>query len=414
MGALWRLLTQHMKQEEWPLDNSSLEHADRVAYLIFGHIRKTLTALERRELDAWLEASEKNVELFEELTDEANIQKAMGWYARTQPDKALQRAKQKIHFIPAKNRNRRLFLSIAVAASIILVVTAAAYFLALPQKQNKPAPAVAANTQPMDKTPGGNKAVLVLADGRRLVLDSLPSGALAAQGLAQVMKTDSALSYYSESGTPEKEMAFNTLETPTGGQYKLTLSDGTVVWLNAASSLRYPTAFTSKERVVELRGEGYFEVRHNASQPFKVKTGDVVLEDLGTSFNVNSYNDEGLIKATLIEGAVKVIRGGQFKLLRPGEEAQVGTGSIEVVKADVDAAIGWTRGEFVFRGTPITTVMKSLERWYGIEIFNKESNSKHLVATIKRDVPLSKVLYYLEKTGDVHFQWRGKNLILLP
>lgn len=139
-----------------------------------------------------------------------------------------------------------------------------------------------------------------------------------------------------------------------------------------------------------------------------------MVEDLGTSFNINSYRDEGVMKTTLVEGAVKITKGAQSEVLRPGEEALVGDGPMNVQKADLLEATGWRRGEFVFHETPISSVMKQLERWYGITIENKENNTHHLIATIKRDVPLSRMLYYLEKTGAVRFEKKGSYLKLLP
>ena len=400
-----------MKAEEHPLDLDSMENGHRVAYLIAGHIRKTLTPPERRELDVWLEASEQHIALFEELTDEANIQKAMEWYANTNPDAAIKRVRQRLRFKPAKATGTLRLLPLSIAASIVVAISLGVFFLAR-QKSSTDAPIPVAEATPIDRPPGGNKAVLTLADGSKVVLDKTGNGTLATEGNTAISKSDSSLAYTTQ-GSPTG-VAYNILETPPGGEFKIVLSDGTTVWLNAASRLRYPASFGSGERIVELNGEAYFEVRHDARQPFKVKVGEMILEDLGTSFNVNSYRDEGAVKTTLVEGLVKVMSGGSFKMLKPGQEALVSDGNIAIVDADTEAATGWRRNEFVFHRTPMATVLKSLERWYGIEIHNKNSNDNHLIATFKRDVPLTRMLYYLEKTGDVHFEWKGKDLIALP
>jgi ferric-dicitrate binding protein FerR (iron transport regulator) len=212
----------------------------------------------------------------------------------------------------------------------------------------------------------------------------------------------------------KQEPVINTLETPKGGQYQLTLSDGTKVWLNAASSLRFASAFTGHERMVELTGEAYFEVTHNPAQPFKVKVGGLVLEDLGTAFNVNSYADEGSVTTTLLEGSVKVTSGVESKTLRPGQQAVAQGEKILVGKADTQAATSWKEGLFVFHNTPIPSVLRDLERWYNIDIVNKESNTRHLNATLQRNLPLSKLLHLLEGTGEVRFKWEAGKLIVLP
>lgn len=400
-------------KEEWPLNEYDIDKAHRVAYLIYGHIRKTLTGLERRELDEWLEESEQNIELFEELTDETNIQSTGNWYAQLDKEKALQRAKQRIGFAPGRT-SRRPFLSFTVAASLVLVIGTAVFLYVRQQATTPPQTKLAIVPEP-DIPAGGHKAILTLADGRKISLDSTANGLLSVQGAAEVQKKDSLLSYTSHTETGnDTAVMYNILETPNGGQFKLVLGDGTIVWLNAASRLRYPTAFHGADRKVELSGEAYFEVAHDALHPFRVAVDGVMVEDLGTSFNINSYRDEGVMKTTLVEGAVKITKGAQSEVLRPGEEALVGDGPMNVQKADLLEATGWRRGEFVFHETPISSVMKQLERWYGITIENKENNTHHLIATIKRDVPLSRMLYYLEKTGAVRFEKKGSYLKLLP
>jgi ferric-dicitrate binding protein FerR (iron transport regulator) len=398
-----------------PLNHQKLENAYRVAYLIAGHIRNTLSHAEREELDAWLEESEKNIELFEELTDEAHIQRALNWHERLEKEVALNRVQKKIAFVPERKRRPIRFLSVSVAAAFVLLGSVAVFFIVQQKHKNSAIPALAVNSTPKQVQPGGNKAILILSDGRKIVLDSTPNGNLAVQGNTRLVKTAGALSYNSEGQVGIVQVpVINTIETPKGGQYQLILSDGTKVWLNAASTLRYASAFTGKERIVELTGEGYFEVTHNAAQPFKVIVGNLTLEDLGTSFNINSYQDEGTIKTTLVEGSVKVIAGKESRVLRPGEQAVAIQGQISIIKAGTQAATGWKEGLFVFNNTPISTVMKDLERWYNIKIAGKESNTRHLNATLERNLPLSKVLHLLEGTGEVRFKWEGGQLIMLP
>ncbi|MGZ3888488.1 MAG: FecR family protein, partial [Flavisolibacter sp.] len=265
-----------------------------------------------------------------------------------------------------------------------------------------------------DIVPGTNKAVLTLGDGTQVVLESAGNGNIAIQGNSQIVKTDSSLSY-NENGQAgiKQEIQFNVLTTPKGGIYKLILPDGTRVWLNAASSLRYPIAFSGSSRQVRLSGEGYFEIAHNASQPFLVQVEGMEIKDIGTTFDIKSYKDEDMIRATVLQGSIRVSKGNSSKILRPGEEAQVDGEKIEVVPADTEEAIGWKQGQFVFHKTPMGMVMRELERWYDIKVENKDGNHNHLNATIDRNVPLSKVLHYLEGSIELNFLPAERKLIVL-
>jgi ferric-dicitrate binding protein FerR (iron transport regulator) len=265
-----------------------------------------------------------------------------------------------------------------------------------------------------DIEPGGNKATLTLANGSKIILDSAANGNVAIQGNTVVQKKEGSLSYNSEGQVGIKQdPVINVLHTPNGGQYNITLSDGTEVWLNAASSLRFPTAFTDKERVVQLTGEGYFMVKHS-DRPFKVKVASHVVEDLGTTFNINAYNDEGMDKTTLIEGSIKVIKSKVEKILQPGEQAIINEQDIRIQKGDIASATGWRMGKFVYRFAPVSNVLSDLERWYNITVVNKEANKNHLKATIDRNVPLSQMIRILEGTGQIHLKWDGNKLTALP
>lgn len=400
-----------MKKGDEPLNSDELEQAYKVAHLIAGHIRKTLTSFERKELDSWLEASEKNIQLFEELTDERNIQRALDWYNHLQKEEALKTIKEKIPFVPERKKRSILF-SVSVAAAVIFFIAVGILFWNKQKNRPNSKENIAQQNPSTDVQPGGNRAVLTLSDGRQIILDSRKNGNLLKEGNTQLVKSDSSLSY---SKTEAKlQPVINTISVPKGGQYQITLSDGTKVWLNASSSLRFPTAFTEKERMVELTGEGYFEITHNAAHPFKVKVGDIEVQDIGTAFNINSYGDEVENKTTLIEGSLKITKGTNEKVLYPGEQAEVTNKNITVQKVNARAVIAWKNGAFDFKNTLFPTVMKELERWYNIEIENKDQNKTHLNATIKRNVPLSKMLMLLEGQGGVHFKWKGKKLLIVP
>ena len=272
--------------------------------------------------------------------------------------------------------------------------------------------------------PGGNKAVLTLAGGQKIILDSAAAGILAEQGNTHVQKLgDGKLAY--EAGTQRGAAAaplYNTLTTPRGGQYQLTLPDGTKVWLNAASSLTYPTAFTGNSRTVEMTGEAYFEVVHDKKHPFTVKVGGQTIEDIGTQFNVNAYTDEPAQVTTLLEGAVKV----DGHLLQPGEKATVtggsapgatgtGGGVIDVSKGDPDQAVAWKNGLFDFTDAGLQTVMRQLSRWYNVDVtYEGNIPPRQFTGMIGRSLTLDQVLKGLKKE-EIHYQIEeGNKLIITP
>jgi ferric-dicitrate binding protein FerR (iron transport regulator) len=265
-----------------------------------------------------------------------------------------------------------------------------------------------------DIAPGGNKAILTLADGKNIVLDTASNGTLAQQGGIKVIKTGAQLNY--SSGINPAEVLYNTVTTPKGGQYQLTLSDGSRVWLNAASSLHFPTAFSGKERKVELTGEGYFEVAKNKEKPFIVTANNTSIEVLGTHFNVNAYSDENSIKTTLLEGSVKVSKGNAGTLIVPGEQARVNnfSGDITVKKdVDLDETVAWKNGKFVFQSEDIKSIMRQLERWYDVNVvYSKNVTDEEFIGSISRQVNISEILEMLEKAGSVYFEIKGRTIIV--
>ena len=236
------------------------------------------------------------------------------------------------------------------AAAILIGISFGTYFLIKNQKTTTPAIATAPTNT--DVAPGGNKAILTLNNGSKIILDSAHNGVLAQQGNTKIIKTDSGKLAYSISTEKPTEMVPNTLTTPRGGQYQLTLPDGTKVWLNAASSITYPTAFFGGDRKVKITGEVYFEVVHDALKPFKVLVNGLEVEDIGTHFNINAYPDENSISTTLIEGSVKLKQDKKEKLLYPGQEAKLKSdGEITIVRdVDIKKIIAWKNGEFRFDG----------------------------------------------------------------
>jgi ferric-dicitrate binding protein FerR (iron transport regulator) len=276
-----------------------------------------------------------------------------------------------------------------------------------------------------DIAPGNNKAILTLANGSHIVLDSVRSGALALQGRTLVIKlSNGQLAYKQEAGANEQSVPvnYNMVTVPKGGQYQLVLPDGTKVWLNAASTLRFPTAFTGADRTVELTGEAYFEVRANKRQPFRVSLDKTNIDVLGTHFNVMAYKDEGVVQTTLLEGAVRVSSAGPAAgkdgiTLAPGEQAELkGDGHLRVRK-DVDLAetMAWKDGLFYFHDTDIRTIMRQLARWYDVDVIYQPAQVKtHFYAKIPLNTNISTVLQALTLTGGTHFQVEGKQVTVYP
>lgn len=330
--------------------------------------------------------------------------------------------------VPVIPRRRFRFFHFVAAAAIILVMGAGAYSLFFRSTEKKETLTHKANPQPgNDIQPGENGAILTLANGEKIVLDSAGNGTLAIQSDVKVINKGGQLIYDSKSSSSD-EVVYNTISTPRAKQFKLQLSDGTRVWLNAASSIRYPARFTQNSRTVEISGEVYFEVASQGSDngkakvPFSVKILSATEDDggtvkvTGTHFNINAYEDESLIKTTLIEGSIQFKKGDAEKWLMPGEQAQLNKkGIIKILKnANVEAEIAWKNGYFTYDKTDIQTVMKQLSRWYDIEVDYENGivpDDKYW-GDIQRDATLSTVLKVLEMSG-LKFRIEGKKVTVI-
>lgn len=331
-----------------------------------------LSETEREALGRWLEASDEHRRWFEALlANEEDFTPKFQVYKELQADSqaAFQEICVKLEIAPemeGRKTVRRRALTIGVAASVVLLLAGLSIYLYAPKQ--KATPVIAAIVA--DIPPGTNKATLVLSNGQTVVLDSAHAGVIAQQpGDATVLNKAGQLSYAVNKDNEGGEMLFNTITTGKGGQYKLVLSDGTKVWLDATSSLHYPTAFAGQRREVTLVGQAYFEVAHH-SQPFIVHTGSVDVQDLGTAFNVNAYPEGKAIKATLIEGSIRVASGTRQETLVPGEQARVmSDGSLRIAKdVSTSSAIGWKEGLFVFDHTSLEEGMRQIARWYDVSV----------------------------------------------
>jgi transmembrane sensor len=315
----------------------------------------------------------------------------------------------------------------AAAASILIIFVSGIGFWAYISSRKHAGQAVAkatAGSLPHDAQPGGNKAILTLANGARLTLDSVQNGSLGTQANMNVVKKAAGVLAYEKAGDAAgyNQPLFNMVSTPRGGQYQVVLPDGSKVWLNASSSIRFPTNFTGVERKVEVSGEAYFEIVKDPARPFKVSivssTGvcsGKEVDVLGTSFDVMAYGEENMIRTTLVDGAVKVRDGEAEKVLEPGEQAQAfpDKQGLKVIRdADVAAAVAWKNGYFNFNKENIKTVMRQLARWYDVEVsYTGVENDRLFWGGMQRDLPLSAVFKILEKSG-VQFSINGKKVVV--
>jgi len=307
------------------------------------------------------------------------------------------------------------------AAAIFLIIASASYLLLTKNAETKISTTTAQQQNKItDLAPGGNKAILTLADGRKIILDSAGNGTITKEGNTTVIKSDGLLTYEASTGNGQ-EAAYNTITTPNGGQYRLVLSDGSRIWLNAASSISYPTAFLQNERKVTVTGEAYFEVAHDPSKSFTVSVNGVDVEVLGTHFNVNAYTDESLLKTTLLQGKVKVTKAHKSVVLQPGQQAaSYNDGAKENTilinkNIDVDAVVAWKNGLFNFEHSDIDKILREFARWYDVEVqYEGKKTTKEFFGIVSRNSSLVSVLKALKAGGPAHLNYSivGKKLIV--
>lgn len=314
-----------------------------------------------------------------------------------------------------------------VAAAIILVLVSAAAYYYLNDGSRSVAPAVASENKNENIIPGGNNATLTLADGSVIDLNEAENGDVALQGNAKVIKIEGQLSY-ATSGGQDNGVAYNTVTTPRGGQYVIVLADGSKVWLNAASSLKFPTTFKNAARQVELTGEGYFEIAKSVlpggkKQPFHVNiksaTGNGgIIEVLGTHFNIMAYDEEAAINTTLLEGSVKVNMPDKTVFLTPGQQAHITKSDkrTEVLTGvDIETVVAWKNGAFWFDNLDVKAIMRQIARWYDVNIvYEAGLPETGLSGKIERKKNIGQLLEILETTHKVQFNIKGKNIIVSP
>lgn len=398
-----------------------MQQYDKIAALLIKRFTKQeLTSEETAYLEDWIQQNDKYREYIIDFNDPVWVAEQLRLYGE-QKEVDLKQAWEKMEAMGWKRtrsariiKMRRVVKYIIGAAAVLLFVLIGTYWWRQPKQ---PEVAVIVKDAKQDARPTTQKAILTLDNGQTIVLDSLQNGLLATQGSTQVIRDKNGVLRYSHEKHNPQQLIYNKVTVPKGGDVVyLQLSEGTKVWLNAESSIRYPVAFSDNERKVEITGEAYFEVTQSQGKKFVVSKGSMNVVVLGTKFNVNTYDNEEHIKVTLLEGSVKVRSEKSERTIKPGQQAVLNNTTIDVLTGvDVEAIMAWKEGKFVFNNTNIQLIMRQMERWYDLEKTEFKSNSVKQLAfngAISRYNNASKVLELLEEAGSIHFTIQGKKVIL--
>lgn len=386
-------------------------------------LHQNLSEQELEELNSWAAGRDEHLQLLSELNDPTLLLNNAAALARFDEEQALQRfldKQQTIGPVDIEPATRRVPLWKWSAAAAVLILLAAGYYTWLNTKPLRPEPA--AETRPLDVAPGKKGAVLILANGSQVLLDSLQNGLVASQnGVDAILKNGQLV--YAPGKEPAGEMVYNTISVPNGRVFQLSLPDGTKVWINSGSSIRYPVAFTGNQRQVEITGEAYFDVVKNSKMPFRVRVyNKAEVEVLGTQFNINAYENEDAISTTLLEGSVKVTAGnaggrGEYlqQILLPGQQLQLTEKDMSIIEPDIDNVIAWKNGLFNFEGMVLKQVMKQIARWYDVEIvYRGKVPEGKFYGKISRDISLAGLIKGFEGSGIHMVIENERQLVVMP
>lgn len=394
------------------MEEKDVQQLLRIAQLIYRQRSGELDETEQETLNTWLAASEQNRQLFRELSSEQ-----LEAITRSEADQeSLQASVERVYLATGiKPGPANIYMSKwrtwRWAAAVLVLAIAGAWALRL-VKEKKP-PLVAVHTT--DVEPGSRKATLQLGNGSTIVLDDAQNGVIANQGKTVIKKSANGRLVYDASAATATEITYNTIATPNGGEYEVILPDGSHVWLNAASSIRFPAAFTGNFRKVEINGEAYLEIVKNAKAPFIVVSGKHSVEVLGTAFNIQSYPKEENIATTLIQGSIRIAAGKHTKVLQPGQQSLVGRNADDIrlaAEVNMEEVLAWRNGKFIFDDTNMKTVVSQLERWYNVNIDYTGMEDYRFNGEISRNVSLSKVLKMMELTSNIHYKINDRNIYM--
>lgn len=387
-----------------------------------------LTNEEQDYLENWKKKSKENEELANKINRGDKIADELLAIEQFDVEEASKRFFSETGLVYRKsNENNKVvslfrsnFFRWSAAATIIILLSAGWYFLNIKKDINADLLKENKKSSFNIVKPGSNKAILTLSDGAQVVLDSIGNGIIDTEGNVKIVKLeDGRLSYSVTEHKQTLKTEYNTITTPRGGQYQITLPDGTGVWLNSASSITFPTSFNGNERLVKISGEAYFEVTHQHSKestelmPFVVEVATSRITVLGTRFNVNAYADEEALRTTLVEGSVKISNGKNTTLIIPGEQAslKLGEANYKIVHPDIEEVLAWKNGKFLFRNANAQSIMRQLSRWYDIDIRSTEDLSGiSFSGGISRKDRIEKLLELLELDGRLKFTMNGNVL----
>jgi ferric-dicitrate binding protein FerR (iron transport regulator) len=378
---------------------AELEQNFRAAYLISQFIQETISEEDEEELDRWMQQSELNMQIFEDLTDESMVRDFLTWYAERDTERKLEEVKRRLQF--TKPGKVIPIWRYAAAACAVLLLGAGIYYFGLRGNEST---VTSTGTETADILPGKASATLTLADGKKIDLTNLRDTIIS----NEVRIVNGTVVYTSTVSAPE----MHEISIPRKGFYELVLPDGSKAWINSSSSVRYPSRFNGNERRVTVTGETYFEVAKDAAHPFIVSVNGVDITALGTAFNVNAYPNEDGLRITLTEGKINVNAAQRNEQLLPGQQIIIRPGEWEIRTIDISPVVAWTKNQFKLKNTSIEEVMRMAERWYDARIVYKEKVTDHFTGTIDRNVPISQLLKLLEATGQVHFQIEGETIIV--
>ncbi|HEY4148783.1 MAG TPA: FecR domain-containing protein [Chitinophagaceae bacterium] len=390
-----------MSEQHEPSDYS-LQSAYRAAYLLAGFVRQTLTSSEMDELDDWVSASPANQRVFEDITSETSRQASLQRLDNYRTEEALIHIKEKLG-ISARPPVRRL--TYWMAAASVLLALGVGYYLYVHNRKLTDTNDRTMAALPADIAPGSSQAVLTLDNGTQITLSGQSMDTVL-QGGIHLQNQNGALAYQAASHN-SPDTGFHTLTVPRKGEYQLILPDGTKVWLNAGSSIRYPVAFNGPTRNVTLVGEAYFEVAKNPKQPFIASTATSQTRVTGTHFNLSAYSDDSLGSTTLLEGSVIISSAEGAAPLKPGQQSQVDKHGHITVRSDADtsAIVAWKNGLFTFHKAPLSVVLAQISRWYDVQLVSKETiDPAHtFTGEIARTKPISQILELIHQTGIASF-----------
>ena len=385
-----------------------MKEAFEIARIIQKSLKGRLSESEEKLLSDWRKVSDENEHAFQRMISEdfytVGMEKLETYDYRVAYGRFLQKKYQ-------RRRKRRFLISMARVAAVALpFVMAVVLYVGLNREEEQTLrPSLASNI-----LPGTSKAVLTLANGQMIPLGKETTDSTIITDGTQISASESGITY--ADGGESEAVVYNKLDIPRGGEFCLTLSDGTRVWLNSESSIQYPVVFGTKERRVFIQGEAYFEVAKDAKKPFTVQFMSSSVTVLGTSFNIRAYPEEKQSQTTLAEGSVRIYSPGSSMLLKPGEQAEVKALSGEMVKKEVDVKTftSWKNGRFVFEQEPLENIMRTLERWYDIRVIFRDEGAKRisLSGNLKRYGDFSQVMNMLQMTGDVRFELHGNDVYI--